>query len=796
MRRAWLAAAVCVASVGSARSQPGDWTVKRDPFDATVVARYKAILARDPYDARALTALKSMYGRYRTLDQLEAELGDAWAGRVVRARLHPDAAHWRAVIDVREDARALFELALYERALTATTDPDLQKRSLEHLIADAVGRRDHERVDAWFARLSALTPKSPKMWIDRAHALIALARHAEAVDAYAQAEKLLASDREWQIEVTFERAQELLVVSDFDGAIAAFEQVVARLPAGHYLADDARLALVDAHDRRGTLPDYLAQIRRQFPHPGYKQWKLLATIYDALGNDDAALDALKHAVAAAPTEIDLQRELVERLDANERSDEALSALEAATRAIPGDFALHLDLATRYRDRKDTVKAVAVMQRISARLRNDAGVHEKLVELFAEWKRPALVLRERVELARLEPEVDHLVELGDSYWATDEAKALATWKRITDPMQLAQILIDHELYADALAVYTRALAKDDTRAALWRARSDVQLTLGQWEAAEADARKAVALVSHAPMDDAHDIRYQLVRVLTESAEHEVWDDETNRMERAITQWHKALFALEPDLDAGYMLAELYGRNAPSEELLRILQQLRTLVPTDAGVIKALVRAYKVLHRYDDAIAELRGLAKQDPSRKDLAEQITDLEHRKQELRLRREDIEDPEADIYARFHRERVEELRGGVRIGLGTGLRGPADQSMTVGLFLARRIAPHVAFVGRLDWTERTGDMNAFSAVALSTGIAIPIGGTQNTTFFLGAAHRTELRYGEHPGWDTIGLAGDVTLEVVPSKVPASFGLRFEQGVSDHGQGTALLLELTASSGT
>jgi hypothetical protein len=92
--------------------------------------------------------------------------------------------------------------------------------------------------------------------------------------------------------------------------------------------------------------------------------------------------------------------------------------------------------------------------------------------------------------------------------------------------------------------------------------------------------------------------------------------------------------------------------------------------------------------------------------------------------------------------------------------------------------------------------MDAFAAVALSTGIAIPIGGTQNTTFFLGAAHRTELRYGEHPAWDTIGLAGDLTLEVVPSKVPASFGLRFEQGVSDHGQGTALLLELTASSGT
>jgi tetratricopeptide (TPR) repeat protein len=796
MRRAWIAAALSFASVGSARSQPGDWTVKRDPFDATVVARYKAILARDPYDAGALTALKRMYSRYRTLEQLEAELGDDWAGRVVRARLHPDAAHWHAVIEKREDARALFELDLYERAIAATDDVDLQKRCLEQLLIDAQKPPDSDRLDALFKRLAALTPKDPSMWIDRAHALILVERHAEAAEAFAQAEKLFTHDREKQIEATFGRGQQLIVVGDFDAGIAAFENVVARLPAGHYLADDARLQLVEAHERRGTLPDYLAQIRRQFPHPGYKQWKLLQAIHDALGNDEAALDALKHAVAAAPTEIETQRELVERLDANERRDEALTVLEAATRAIPRDFTLHLDLALRYRARKDTVKAVAVMQRISARLHNDAGVHERLVDLFSDWKRPALVLKEREELARLEPEVDHLIELGDSYWATDEAKALATWKRIDDPIQLAQILIDHELYADALAVYTRALAKDDARAALWRARADVQLTLAQWEAAEADARKAIALVPHARMEDAHDIRYQLVRVLTQAAEHEVWDDETSRMERAITEWQKAFFAPVPDLDAGYMLAELYGRNAPSEDLLRVLQQLRTLVPTDAGVIKALVRAYKVLHRYDDAITELHGLAQRDPSRKDIAEQIADLEHRKQELRLHREDIDDPEGEIYARFHRERVAELRGGVRIGLGTGLRGPADQSMTIGLFVARRIAPHVAFVGRLDWTERTGDMDAFAAVALSTGIAIPIGGTQNTTFFLGAAHRTELRYGEHPAWDTIGLAGDLTLEVVPSKVPASFGLRFEQGVSDHGQGTALLLELTASSGT
>ena len=38
-----------------AAAQPaGDWGVQRDPFDRTVIARYKAILASNPHDASAL----------------------------------------------------------------------------------------------------------------------------------------------------------------------------------------------------------------------------------------------------------------------------------------------------------------------------------------------------------------------------------------------------------------------------------------------------------------------------------------------------------------------------------------------------------------------------------------------------------------------------------------------------------------------------------------------------------------------------------------------------------------------
>ena len=63
--------AICLAGTAVAHAQgAGDWGAKRDPFDATVVRRYKEILARDPHDGDALRKLVDMYRRYRSIAKL------------------------------------------------------------------------------------------------------------------------------------------------------------------------------------------------------------------------------------------------------------------------------------------------------------------------------------------------------------------------------------------------------------------------------------------------------------------------------------------------------------------------------------------------------------------------------------------------------------------------------------------------------------------------------------------------------------------------------------------------------
>src|SRR4051812_48740622 len=83
-------AVASLSSLTAVHAQPADWGVTRDPFDKTVIARYKAILAKNPHDASALAKLLEMYRRYRTVDQLKEEYAkgkEDWASLVVRGRL-------------------------------------------------------------------------------------------------------------------------------------------------------------------------------------------------------------------------------------------------------------------------------------------------------------------------------------------------------------------------------------------------------------------------------------------------------------------------------------------------------------------------------------------------------------------------------------------------------------------------------------------------------------------------------------------------------------------------------------
>ena len=92
--RFFLACALAALPSVALPAAADDWGIQRDPFDRTVIARYKAILARNPHDASALAKVFELYRRYRTVDLLKDEYSkvldkspDDWSALVVMGRL-------------------------------------------------------------------------------------------------------------------------------------------------------------------------------------------------------------------------------------------------------------------------------------------------------------------------------------------------------------------------------------------------------------------------------------------------------------------------------------------------------------------------------------------------------------------------------------------------------------------------------------------------------------------------------------------------------------------------------------
>lgn len=194
-------AAASIAAPQQAAAQPADdWGVKRDPFDKSVIAKYKAILARNPHDATALAKLLDMYRRYRTVDLLRDEYTkvldkkpDDVNAMIVIGRLHrmtgddvralemwkravakrdTDAPTWILIGEAHKAASKHAEArAAYDKALAHASAKDMKKKALRALADLALATNDVDGANAYFKTFLELDPKNAQLWIERGDAM-------------------------------------------------------------------------------------------------------------------------------------------------------------------------------------------------------------------------------------------------------------------------------------------------------------------------------------------------------------------------------------------------------------------------------------------------------------------------------------------------------------------------------------------------------------------------------------------------------------------------------------------------
>lgn len=819
----WIAALAICLLAANARAQ--DWGVRRDPFDAGVVRRYKAILARDPHDAGALRALVSMYKRHRTLAKLESEYraaleaSESWPTLVVLARLPRDSrsdtiALWKRALELNEhDARgwlAFGELApdaataldAYQRAAKYAASPRDKQLALRKVIGAATSAGDANAVDAAYAELIALAPKAGALWHERGDAQLTAGRLAEASESFAAAESLLATDPERRLTVMMNRGLVLERQQRVDDAIEHYARTLDKVPRGHHLGRELVARIIEAERKRGRLAAAIARFEQRWPERSrhYFEWATLGDLYKRVGDDERAIAAYRQAVRKAPTEIGTQRKLIALLD-RVRPDEALAQHEIAARVAPGDADLQIELAKRY-FATHPAKAFATLDRLARRMARNVNVRRTLAELYTQWEQATRAIREYEAIAELEPhDPDHAIVLGEAYWRTgDQDKARAAWQRLarigtaSALYRQGAILALHDLWDDAVAAYTQSLALDATMPETWQGRARAYIELSRLPEAVADAKRAVALIGHATHGDGGRARQLLVRAL--GLAHA--DAAGSQLPATLARWR---FAFEHgDVAAGYLLVAHHTRIG-SYQLHDVLVELYRRVPNDDSLGIALARSFARRKDFTRARQELERIARRTPARaEEIGRMLAYLEGERaraeQEARWDEEGLSPRERS--QRRATGRPPDLVGarrkfGVRLGLGADVRHASSAQLELGLYRTHRIADGTAIAARLDWLQRDDAMEEVNAFATSIGVARRVVDARRFELAVGVAPRFELRYGSdaaQSAWGRAALAGDVTVELVPRALPAVLGLRFHQSLTDDGHPSALVLEL------
>lgn len=794
-----------LAIAGAAHAD--DWGPKRDLFDRNVVARYQAILAKDPYDP-ALAQLAGMYKRSRTIASLIEELeakGDGGslviAGRLLEDMKDPKAlaVYQRAWALRPDDPKLALRIArlertpdperareAYERAL-ASGDKPVQREAIRGLLELAHARRDRVAASFHAKALADLDPRDAKVQLEHGDAMLALDLIDSATEAYTLAEKLSATDPVRRVEAIARRGR-ALEKRDRLAAEAEYRRAMAQLPRDHYLRAELFGRLVELHRSGGTLGALLAISLDEWPATsrGVFEWYELSKLYRAVGDQPHAIAALEQVV--------------------KRSAEPR---------------LHLELADAYPQAR-AFDALAILDKLAARSGNDLGVLISIAERYARTGYPALALATYDKLLRLDPAaVDRMLDLvEDSFRTGKQAAAIALTKSVVPKLRtaeahgrLGQILLEWGHFKGAVTELDRAIAaasKPQGRhvaselAAYYRARAAAHDALRNTSAAVADGAQVLALAGSDPTLR-RAARKELVRLVLHAS------GETGERAVFVEAWRVAFDGAPPEIEAGFLLLDYYGtspcdhfvatKRSCEGEVARIVKKLSTLAEIDPSEIILIATAYSAAGRHDEAIQILQTLRAIAPAREtDIVARIAKINQWRGTFDVRGwaangEELADPEREITARVRRfrqlhEAIETpLRLGLRLGFGQGLRGGGEHLGSIGVMASSRLGADTFFTFRLDVADRGGD-SAFRSFGGAVGIAKAVVATRTTALVLGFAERLERRWGDPmTTYGPIGLAAEGTLEVVGRTLPASFGARLEQGMSDDGRHTALLFE-------
>jgi tetratricopeptide (TPR) repeat protein len=630
------------------QERPDDDAVARRLAGLAKSAQRQAILAR--FRARANSA--TSYGPKAAYARLLLATGDAAGAAEAFAqalRLSP-----RALPALVGRARALAvsgamaqSLASYDQALALERQPAARRRLIEAQLAlldagranEAAGAGDIERQIALRRELLALDPDKDGAARRLADALERAGRLAEAA-AVLEA-RVPPGHASSKLDLALHAARLRLqtgVESETVAVASALDALLRELPRtdAERRRDVWTLALSAAR-KRGTLPDVGRAIERLADRAGVAEYEVLGQVRDELGDLEGALGALRAAEDLAPRDPDLARRIISLLDRLGRDEEATQACEALTRRMPADPRLVIDLVDRQMRRGRRDDAGAALDHAVLRFARDRAALTEIAFAASRWGDQARALAAWQRLRRIDPKNEvAIIGLGEAEFQRgrkDEAKRI--WAALRDGvrgsaaghLRLAEVLLDHDLGADAAAEARRTQALEPRNVATHRLLARIFERDRKIEDAITEWNVVLELAGSKSSDDARardehgalrrEARVRLLALYGRQGR--------GRLNAQIRKLSDEVKARPGDAEIALYLAEAQERAGDAAGAATTLQALLARLAGGAGSERparddlsvdatlALVHLLKRTGRVDEAVERLDTLARLAPAR---------------------------------------------------------------------------------------------------------------------------------------------------------------------------------------
>jgi len=230
-------------------------------------------------------------------------------------------------------------------------------------------------------------------------------------------------------------------------------------------------------------------------------WQQLALVSGRLGRADAELAAYKRYSALKPQDLTVTRRIGELLMEKKQYSEAITNLEMFLTMNDKDVKALILLADAYEATNRQQKTTELLVKAKSLKSDVPEVRERLYRIYKKEGKKDLAETEIRELAGITKDNKHrllfcndLMEAGK----LDEAAKVANEVKKSDPtnrdglMALAEIQRRQKKYADAVETYKLVLFADNNYAPAYAGRAEAHLSLGEYDRAETQYKKALLL----------------------------------------------------------------------------------------------------------------------------------------------------------------------------------------------------------------------------------------------------------------------------------------------------------------